>query len=186
LVDKVSAEKIASMLESAERVKLNKVHDLGPLLERYVAARRRKDEFAEAAEAAAREFREIESVVLPDAMEAAGTSMVRLDDGTVLELKEGITARIRKGEEEQALGWLREHGQGDMIRTEFKLNFGRGQLEYATEARKLLVQQNLEFSESENVPWNTLEKFVREELAANRPLPDGVAIHEFKKVEVKK
>jgi len=177
---------VLDMIDAVSKVREVEVEKLSPLVNRYFSQQfdveHKESQLREAKKALERTVK----VDLPAAMEAAGVEYVRMPDGTVIEVSDVLTARCRKGHEAELLEWLKSNGQEDMIRTEFSMSFGRGQYEFANHARGLLQDSKLHFEEKEGVPWNTLEKFVKLELAAGRDIPSAVNINEFRKVEVKK
>ena len=87
--------------------------------------------------------------------------------------------------EEEAFRWLEETGNGSLIKTELKLNFGKGEREICQEAKKLLIDNNLSFNEKEGVNTMTLNAFTREQLEKGVQFPNCFSIYTVNKVTIK-
>lgn len=90
-----------------------------------------------------------------------------------VELGEYFHARIPKENEVQAYAWLHKTKNEDLIQTEFKISFGRGEAKLAEKCRKMLDQKKVAYDEKESVPWNTFEAFLRAEFK-KKPLTQKV------------
>ena len=53
---------------------------------------------------------------IPDLMHRAGVSLIKLDDGSKVEVKPFYSARIPVSRTEEAFTWLRDNGHGDLIK----------------------------------------------------------------------
>jgi len=118
-------------------------------------------------------LRQVQEVDLPAAMAAAGVQSITLPTGEKVTIKEDVYASIPKDERyEQAMAWLRNHGFGDVIKSEVKVAFGRGE-----EAQQVALLAELKVngwnnhSESVGVHASTLKALIREQLAKGAEFP---------------
>lgn len=115
--------------------------------------------------------RHLAEVVLPEAMDKVDIEALPLRDGAKLEVQEIITAGISKERKAAAFSWLRAEGYGSLIKRKVSVEFGRGG---DNEARALvddLRKRGLRPEDKEDVHYQTLGAFVREQLAKGANLP---------------
>ena len=74
---------------------------------------------------------------IPNLMQQAGIAMLKLKDGSSVEVKPFYSARIPVSRSEEAFTWLRENGHGDLIKNQVSLEFGRNQ---DNEAKALVAE----------------------------------------------
>lgn len=110
---------------------------------------------------------------LPDAMRAARTEMFKSEDGVKVSLVPFMNGSLPKEEEARkaALIWLEKNGAKDLIKTEFDIALGRGQLKDAKKLRKQLEVLGLDYKEKEGVHAQSLYAFAREKMKAAEELP---------------
>ena len=89
---------------------------------------------------------------IPNLMQQAGVSLIKLKDGSSVEIKPFYAARIPSSKVEEAFEWLRTNGHGDLIKNNVMLTFGRNQDNEA----KSLVAELREKGHNVNKPkrWN--------------------------------
>lgn len=104
---------------------------------------------------------------LPDAMRTAGVKEFTLENGAELKLDSKVRASITKANEADAYDWLRDNGGADILRQKFDLSFAADEDAKAQDFAAQLEQQGLDFNQKVSVPWNSLDAFVRCELAEN-------------------
>ena len=104
---------------------------------------------------------------LPEAMRAAGVKEFTLENGAELKLDSKVRASITKANEAAAYEWLRENGGADILRSKFDLSFAADEDAKAQDFAAQLEEMGLDFNQKVNVPWNSLDAFVRCELAEN-------------------
>jgi hypothetical protein len=100
---------------------------------------------------------------LPEAMKAAGMLKFTLDNGCVIEVKEGVHGNITKANQEWCYSWLRENNNGDLIKNEFKITYGKGEDEFADGLVGYLNDADQDFNQKEFIHPQTLGAFVRTE-----------------------
>lgn len=120
---------------------------------------------------------------LPDLMNQIGLSSFKTADGKKVSVKKDYKNTIIN--EEEAFRWLEETGNSSIIKTELKLNFGKGERELCQEAEKLLSDNNLSFNKKEGVNAMTLNAFTREQLEHGIQFPDCFSIYTVNKVTIK-
>lgn len=104
---------------------------------------------------------------LPEAMRQAGVKEFTLENGAELKLDTKIRANITKANETEAYEWLRQHGGADIIRQKFDLSFGADEDAKAMDFASKLEELGLDYNQKLNVPWNSLDAFIRCEIAEN-------------------
>ena len=58
--------------------------------------------------------RDYEEKIIPDMMQEAGVSLLKLKDGSTVEVKPFYAAKIPESRVEEAFGWLRGNGHEDL------------------------------------------------------------------------
>ena len=126
-----------------------------------------------------RRLAHISETKIPDAMLAMGMSEFKLDTGHKLTVKKFYSATC-KGNEEACFNWLRENEHGDIIKSEVKVSFGKGEDEKMLAFQAKLKDDKVEFSSNVGVHHSTLKAFVREQIEAD---PDKFPREMFKVYE---
>lgn len=104
-------------------------------------------------------------------MAELGISELKLDDGSVVTIKEDCECAITERTREPALRWLAENGFSGLIKTQVVAVFGRGEREVALKAFEKLVDEPADVSLKEDVHASTLKAFVKEQISAGNALP---------------
>ncbi len=115
------------------------------------------------AQAQVRKLREEE---IPSIMLELGVKRLDLDTGQVLTVTQEVFASIPAANKTEAFAWLEDNKFGDLIKSEVKVNFGRGELTNAEALISSLVDQGLEPVFAESVHASTLKSFLKEQIAA--------------------
>jgi len=118
------------------------------------------------------EIKRITEEVIPNYMRELGLSEIKLANGAKVSVKDQIFASIKKENQHLAFKWLRDNGHDSLIKNEFKINFGKGEDERASTLKKILEDAGYDFKEKEEVHWQTLRAFVREQLENGVQLPE--------------
>lgn len=135
--------------------------------------------------------RHISENQMPELMEEAGMEEFTTSDGLVrIQIKGVIRGSIPKATEEVAFKWLEEHGDGELIKRQFTIDFGKGDDKWADKFERDLRQRKrpLNVRRKKAVHPQTLVAFVRERLEQGIPIPMnvfGVHRQRFSKVTVK-
>lgn len=130
---------------------------------------------------------QLEREDLPLLMTELGLTEIRLEDGSLVQIKEDVDARITEANRGAALKWLLDHEYGGLIKTEVAITFGRGDHEKAIGVRDQLASTYDGVALLENVHHSTLKAFVRERLMAGDDMPfDLFGIHPYSKAIIKR
>lgn len=124
-------------------------------------------ELAEKAE----QLKNLAEVMIPDAMLAMGLSELKLATGETVSIKKFYSAKIPDEQQEKAFEWLRNSGNGDIIKNNIALSFGKGEDDLANEVAKMLLQKGLTPEQKIFVHPMTLKSFVKERIEAGAELP---------------
>ena len=120
------------------------------------------------AEEEMKKLKEVETTLseqtIPNLMQQAGISMLKLADGSSVEVKPFYSARIPASKSEQAFNWLRENGHGDMIKNQVSLEFGMRQDNEAKALVEELKAKGLPVKQKTTVHPSSLRGFVREQI----------------------
>ena len=120
------------------------------------------------AEEQLKKLKEVESTLseqtIPNLMQQAGVSMIKLSDGSSVEVKPFYSARIPASKSEEAFNWLRENGHGDLIKNQVSLEFGMKQDNEAKSLVEELKQKGLAVQQKTSVHPSSLRGFVREQI----------------------
>jgi hypothetical protein len=120
------------------------------------------------AEAEVKKLKEVETTLseqtIPNLMQQAGISMLKLADGSSVEVKPFYSARIPASKSDEAFSWLRENGHGDMIKNQVSMEFGMKQDNEAKALVEELKQKGLAVQQKTSVHPSTLRGFVREQI----------------------
>lgn len=152
------------MAEAPVTVSDDEVRSIAQLAERQVVL----EDWIEKAEDKIKEAKanlgKLTGEQLPEALRAAGVRSFTLENGCVVEMNMDIKASITKANQEAAFKWLRENGNGDLIRNEFKISYGAGEDEKSDCLAIFLSDVGQDYNQKEFVHHSTLPAFVRREL----------------------
>jgi hypothetical protein len=109
--------------------------------------------------------------VIPDLMQEAGVSMIKILDGSTVEVKPSIKASITVDNAEKAYSWLREKGFGDLIKNTLTASFNKEEDAKASELMKVFEERGLNYQRKEKVEPMTLKAFVQEQIQAGKEMP---------------
>jgi hypothetical protein len=124
--------------------------------------------------------------VLPEAMELAGVADYTLTDGTRLVMRPDVKASITIDNKPFAHDWLRETGNGGVIKESFVVDLRtlnsaqRTQLYHSIAATYEVLPESIE-----SIHAATLKSLVKELLEKGIALPPSISVFQFKKAELK-
>lgn len=117
------------------------------------------------------EHRQVSQVDLPEAMAEIGMASFTLDSGAKVNVKPFYNCSIPKDRYDEAMGWLRDNGHGDLIKNTISVDFGKGEDVAAVQFKTSLQEQGTSYTDKTGVHPQTLRAFVREQVETGRPLP---------------
>jgi|TARA_R100000654_G_scaffold6074_2_gene16226 hypothetical protein len=115
--------------------------------------------------------RDMEERVIPEMMQEAGVSLLKLADGSTVEVKPFYAAKIPESRVDEAFSWLRNRGHEDLIKNTITASFGRGQDNQVSELVKVCEDNGFAYNKKEKVEPMTLKAFVREQVEGGKELP---------------
>tara|TARA_R100001460_G_scaffold28955_2_gene57675 strand:+ start:450 stop:1031 length:582 start_codon:yes stop_codon:yes gene_type:complete len=115
--------------------------------------------------------RDLEERIIPEMMQEAGVSLLKLTDGSTVEVKPFYAAKIPESRVEEAFSWLRGKGFEDIIKNTVTASFNRGQDNQVSELIKVCEDHGFNYNKKEKVEPMTLKAFVKEQVEAGKELP---------------
>ena len=108
---------------------------------------------------------------LPDAMQAAGLTQIKLNSGENISINEFYNAHISKANQEKAYEWLTSNGHEGLIKNEVLLKFGREEVEVVSETVSALQARGLSPEVRQSIHPSTLKAFVKEQFTSGNDIP---------------
>ena len=93
--------------------------------------------------------RDFEERIIPEMMQEAGVSLLKLDDGSTIEVKPFYAAKIPESRVDEAFGWLRSKGFEDLIKNTVTASFNRGQDNQVSELIKVCEEHGFAYNKKE-------------------------------------
>jgi len=115
--------------------------------------------------------RELEENKIPEIMTELGVSMIKLEDGSTVEVKPMISAKIPATRTDEAYQWLRQKGHGDMIKNTVTASFNKGQDNLVSRLIQVCEENGFNYDKKEKVEPMTLKAFAREQIEDGKELP---------------
>ena len=132
--------------------------------------------------------RTLSEETIPNLMHNAGISMLKLADGSSVEINKKYYARIPASRQDEAFNWLREHGHEDLIKNDVSMSFGMKQDNEARSIAEDLKQRGFDVKQKTSVHHSTLFGFVREQIEDGKNVPHdlfGVYVRDKTKIITK-
>ena len=108
---------------------------------------------------------------IPNLMHKAGVSLIKLKDGSAVEVKPFYAARIPLSKVGEAFTWLRDNGHGDLIKNNVLITFRCQQDNEAKSLVAELREKGHNVKQAEKVESMTLKAFVREQIQDGKNVP---------------
>jgi hypothetical protein len=116
----------------------------------------------------------LSELTIPNLMQQAGIAMLKLADGSSVEVKPFYAARIPSSKIEEAFSWLRSNGFGDLIKNNVTLTFGRNEDSAAKNLVEDLRKKGHNVNQTEKVEPMTLKAFVKEQIQQGKNVPSDI------------
>jgi len=113
----------------------------------------------------------LSETTIPEAMMAIGLSELTLSTGESLSIKKYYSASIPGEHLGEALDWLRNSGNGDIIKNSVVCQFGKGEDDIANLLAEELRKKGLHPEQKTFVHPMTLKAFVKERIENAQELP---------------
>ena len=108
---------------------------------------------------------------LPDAMQAAGLTQIKLNSGENISINEFYNAHISKANQEKAYEWLTANGHEGLIKNEVLLKFGREESLVVDETVSALQARGVAPQVRQSDHPSTLKAFVKEQFTSGNDIP---------------
>lgn len=108
---------------------------------------------------------------IPNLMQQAGISSLKLIDGSSVSFKPEYYAKIPVSKTDEAFDWLSSNGYGDLIKNQVSLTFGKSEDNVANSVVEDLKNKGHNVSQKKKVEPMTLKAFVREQIQNGQNLP---------------
>jgi Asp-tRNA(Asn)/Glu-tRNA(Gln) amidotransferase B subunit len=112
--------------------------------------------------------------IIPNLMQEMGISLLKLADGSSVEVKPYYAAKIPADKTNEAFTWLRDNGHGDLIKNNVTVTFGRSEDDKANELIDLVKQKGHSYKQAEKVEPMTLKAFVKEQIQNGKMVPSDI------------
>ncbi len=123
---------------------------------------------------------------IPEIMKTLGMSEFKLTDGSIVSVKSDVKCGITEANKPAAFAWLEEKNFDGIIKTKVNTEFGKGEIEQARAALKLLEDAGFHGSMDRSVHPATLKSFVKEQLEDGTNIPiETFGIFEFDVAKIK-
>lgn len=157
------------------------MHDLETMAEEQVAAEIAVADAENALSEAKRVLADVQEHRLPEAMEALGLEEFKTQDGLKIKLDKKLRTSITAKNQMEAMAWLREHGHNALIKRQLTV------LAQDDDQGEQLAQmlRDYDVADKATVPWQTMDKFVREMLEDGEDIPQELfGVYHQKKAKV--
>ncbi|QHJ77435.1 MAG: hypothetical protein [Bacteriophage sp.] len=128
----------------------------------------------------------LQEEALPELMKDAGQQKLTTADGLVVEVKDVIRGTPTKEREAEAFQWLRDHGQGGIIKSRIEADLGKVPQERIRAALDALLGLGFQSRTKQTVHWQSLAAMVKELMERGEDVPlDVLGVHIYTQAEVK-
>jgi hypothetical protein len=167
---------IINLFEDKSSESFNKIDDealgqLGSEIERI----RSVQEQIELTELKVKKLKEEEQLLadsITDILQSKGVSELKLTDGSKVSTKEQLYCSINEENKNAAFKWVRDQGDGDIIKNVVSVDFKKGEDQVAQEFKQLAENSGLVPNENSSIHPSTLRSYL------NAKARDGVNFDE--------
>lgn len=169
----MSTDDIDLFADAHEGVQVSdeKLGTIADLSKKLMKAKKRLEELEEAVSKGKDYIRTLEERDIPDAMAAIGMSSFKLDTGEVIEVENLVRGSIPEKHKPEAFAWLRSTGNGDLIKRDVTVKFGRNEDAKAQKVLEELKALGCAPISKENVHHGTLSSWAKEQVQKGVDLP---------------
>jgi hypothetical protein len=163
-----------------------KLSELSNLVLDLQEADREIERISEDLKAAQEKQRELSMNTIPDLFDELKLSTIKMDNGSVVEIKRSFAAHISVENKPYCFKWLRDNNHASIIKHDITVKMKKGE---ETEAKALIVKLNemgLTYADKEHVHPMTLKAFVKEQLEKGTALPqEQFGVHPIRQTKIK-
>ena len=152
-------------------IKTDEVKEISEACNKLTSQNQKVETIQKSLKEAEEEARRLSEEVIPTLMQQAGVSSIKLDNGTSVEVSPYYYAKISEDRKAEAFQWLRENNHGDLIKNNVSVSFGKGEDSNAVKLKSELEAKGLVVDQKQDVHWQTLRGFVKEQIEKNKTIP---------------
>lgn len=151
-----------------------KTKDIAKRCNELLSQNKKVDEAEQVLKDAKAEQTRLSEEVIPALMSEAGVSRLDLSDGSVVKVSPYYYAKIPEDKKADAFEWLRKNNFGDLVKHNISVAFSKGEDSEAVKLKAELESKGLHVDQKEDVHWQTLRGFVREQIEKNNTIPSDL------------
>lgn len=155
-------------------INTEKTKDIAKFCNELISQNKKVDEAEQALKDAKAEQTRLSEEVIPALMSEVGVSSLKLSDGSSVEVSPYYYAKIPEDKKVDAFNWLRDNNFGDLVKNNLTIAFGKGEDSEAVKLKSELESKGLVVDQKEDVHWQTLRGFVREQTEKNKNIPSDL------------
>ena len=150
----------------------SKMTDLESLVQRHRTLEAQVARAEEDLKLVKADLRRLNQEEIPDMFTQMGLSQIVLKDGTKVGIKPELSVSIKKGHEAECFQFLTDNNLATVIKTNLALVYGKDENEGADEARRILTEARIPFTDKQGVHAMTLKSVIRELTECGSTIPD--------------
>ena len=147
-----------------QRIKLEKV---GELCEKAEKQQVYVDELTRQLKEEQAKLKDLLEVKIPELLESAGMKELKLTSGKKISIVDELSFNISEAKRPACMNWLRDNGFDSIIKNTVTAQFAKGEDAAANELYEKLLTVGLNVSHKEDVHWQTMKAFLKEQIRGN-------------------
>lgn len=174
--------------EISEEQKEIKLKEVGELCKKVEVQKIKVDELTAQLADATAILNKLLQVDLPNIMEEAGMSELRLTSGKRIVIERDLSFTLNDTNRAACMTWLRDHNFDDIIKNTVTASFAKGEDEKALNVYRYLLSEGYDAIHKEDVHWQTMKAFLKEQIGKNTLGTEDKEIfkvYEFKLAKIK-
>jgi hypothetical protein len=152
-------------------IKTDEVKEISQACQKLTSQNKKVEDLQNLLKQEEEESRRLSEEVIPTLMQQAGVSSIKLEDGSSVEVSPYYYAKIPEDKKGEAFDWLRQNNFGDLIKNNVSVSFSKGEDSNAAELKAILEAKGLVVDQKQDIHWQTLRGFVREQMEKNQNIP---------------
>lgn len=114
---------------------------------------------------------QLETNIIPDAMQQNGLNMIKLGDGTKIEIKTNYFGSVSPENLNAVEDYLKETNNIGILKVAMNLLLDRGDLEKVEQAVRALNQLGIAYETKKTIHHATMSSFLKENFQSGKPFP---------------